>query len=295
MGTRVLLLVVTFCAVPTLVQARVRPHTDRMLRLQVQLDAAHFPAGEIDGAAGLNTRRALAALHHSTCNGTPAAPRHEERPALTTYVIREEDAAGPIAPVPDDLMEKAKLEALVYTSIVEALAERFHASPRLLRELNPRSSFAAGETIRVPNVQRETLPRAAKVVVDVSDRSVTLLDRDDCRLARYPASMGSDKDPLPVGTWKVTEKLRDPVFFYNPELFWDADPGHSTAKLPPGPNNPVGVVWIGLSKEHLGIHGTPEPSTIARTQSHGCIRLTNWDAAELAQSVSVGTPVILQE
>jgi lipoprotein-anchoring transpeptidase ErfK/SrfK len=114
-------------------------------------------------------------------------------------------------------------------------------------------------------------------------------------IAHYPATIGSERDPLPVGTWKITGVHKDPVFHYNPELFWDADPGHAKAKIAPGPNNPVGVVWIGISKEHYGLHGTPEPGKIGHTQSHGCIRLTNWDAAELAQMVAKDTPVILQE
>jgi lipoprotein-anchoring transpeptidase ErfK/SrfK len=106
--------------------------------------------------------------------------------------------------------------------------------------------------------------------------------------------MGSEHDPLPIGTWKVKGVSKDPPFFYNPDLFWDAKGDQSKAKIPPGPNNPVGVVWIDLSKEHYGIHGTPEPSKVGKTESHGCIRLTNWDADELSRMVSPGIPAILQ-
>jgi lipoprotein-anchoring transpeptidase ErfK/SrfK len=107
-----------------------------------------------------------------------------------------------------------------------------------------------------------------------------------------PVTTGSQRDPLPLGEWKVNGVQLDPPFRYNPELFWDADPSHAKATVPPGPNNPVGMVWIDLSKEHYGIHGTPEPSAIGRTESHGCVRLTNWDALRLAELVKPGTKVI---
>jgi len=109
-----------------------------------------------------------------------------------------------------------------------------------------------------------------------------------------PITVGSEKDPLPVGEWKVTGVSWNPVFNYNPDLFWDADPTHSKAKIPAGPNNPVGIVWVDINKEHFGFHGTPEPSTIGRTESHGCLRLTNWDARKLGEFVSAGTKVSIQ-
>ncbi len=138
------------------------------------------------------------------------------------------------------------------------------------------------------------MPKAETVVVDEEGLAVWTLDRDGKALARYPASLGSEHDPLPLGQFEVKGISRNPTFSYNPDLFWDADPSHAKAKLPPGPNSPVGVVWIDLSLEHHGIHGTPEPAAVGKTQSHGCIRLTNWDAAELAGLVRVGTPVELR-
>src|SRR6185436_15437420 len=114
----------------------------------------------------------------------------------------------------------------------------------------------------------------------------TLLDSSGKTFAHFPASTGSKHDPLPLGSWKIQGVARNPVFHYNPQLFWDANPKHGKAKIPPGPNNPVGVVWIDLSKPHYGIHGTPEPSKVGKTESHGCIRLTNWDVAELATAVA---------
>src|SRR5262249_22563984 len=195
---------------------------------------------------------------------------------------------------PADMMDKARLESLAYASPLEKLGEKFHASPRLLQRLNPVLRFdGEGEVVRVPNVPSSSPPKARKVVVDADQLAVIALDADNRILARYPASVGSEHDPLPNGSFEVKLVRRNPAFFYNPDLFWDADESHAKAKLPPGPNNPVGVVWIGLSLGHYGIHGTPEPSMVGKTQSHGCIRLTNWDATELAELVSVGTPVEL--
>jgi lipoprotein-anchoring transpeptidase ErfK/SrfK len=131
--------------------------------------------------------------------------------------------------------------------------------------------------------------------VDASDKTVAAFDAAGKLVAQYPATTGSEHDPLPIGTWKINGVSKNPSFHYNPDLFWDADAKDEKTTIKPGPNNPVGVVWIDLSKPHYGIHGTPEPSTIGKTQSHGCIRLTNWDAAELAQMVAPGMPAILQE
>lgn len=276
-----------------------------VLRAQVLLDRAHFSSGEIDAAYGSNLGNAIAGYQKANnleISGkidaaTWATLDVDRAPILTAYTLSEADVAGPFTPIPTDMSDKAKLPKLGYASVLEGVGEKFHASPALLKRLNPGKQLSRpGEEITVPNVlSSEKLPKAARIVIDDSDRTLSLLDASGKTIAQFPATTGSTHDPLPIGSWKVQAIARNPVFNYNPDLFWDAAPGEAKAKIPAGPNNPVGVVWIDLSKEHYGIHGTPEPATIGKSQSHGCIRLTNWDAAAVAQAVAAGVDVLMQE
>jgi lipoprotein-anchoring transpeptidase ErfK/SrfK len=318
-------------------QKRVVPSpadAQQMLSVQVALDRAGFSPGEIDGRGGPKTRLALAQFQKSASLQPTGAVNEETLAALRApaeptvdYTIAPHDVAGPfIDAMPRDMMESAKLPALAYTSPLEALAEKFHASPSLLKTLNPAAKWIAGETIKVPDVEPFELPSkaekpaatgkpaaakpvsgatstagtkpapsaAVEVVISGATKSLIVRDGGGRVLMHAPVTVGSTKDPLPIGDWKVTGVSWNPPFNYNPDLFWDADPAHAKAKIPPGPNNPVGVVWVDINKPHFGLHGTPEPSTIGRTESHGCIRLTNWDATKLARLVTVGTKVTIQ-
>ena len=277
-------------------KAPTRPAGD-MLPTQVLIDRAGFSPGEIDGRDGRNTRTAIGAFEKATRTTIGEALAAATAPATITYTITDQDAATPtVSAIPEDMMEKAKLKRLDYTSVLEMLAERYHASPMLLQRLNPSAMFAAGEEITVPNVtivpEAEGAP-VAGIVVRVSKgmSALTVTGADGKMIMHSPVTSGSQHDPLPIGSWTVTAVARNPSFNYNPDLFWDADPSHAKAKLPPGPNGPVGLVWIDINKPHYGIHGTPEPATVGHTSSHGCVRLTNWDVLRLATLVGKGTRV----
>ncbi len=298
------------------------------LHVQVMLDHLGFSPGVLDGRQGKSLVAALKGFQEQ--QGLPITgamdpttlralyPYRAWRPTQT-IALTPEMLAGPfVNPMPKNPQLQAKLPALGYRSAMEKLGEMFHTTPAVLIELNsPTTPLVPGRAVvfpnavpaslsydpKLPEAWRKTLaslninaeqPVGAKIVVDKSDEVLRVLDKDGTLVAQSMATMGSKHDPLPIGTWKILGPSYNPPFHYNPALFWDAKASAKAALLPPGPNGPVGVVWLDLSKPHYGIHGTPEPSTIGRAESHGCIRLTNWDAARLALMIKPGTPAVFQ-
>lgn len=300
-----------------------------VLHVQVILDKLGYAPGLLDGRRGQSLTGALKAFQ--TVRGL--RPTGEmDRPtlqALNRYAairptrrlrLSAESLAGPyVNPFPTRPEAQARLDRLGYRSPLEKLAEMFHTSPETLVALNSAATrLVPGAELTFPNALpgsraypadlpdtwRRTLndlnvdarqPRGTKVVVDKSDAVLRVYDAADRLVAQFPATMGSSHDPLPIGRWRILGKAYNPPFHYNPRLFWDVSDSRPAVRLPPGPNGPVGVIWIDLSKPHYGIHGTSEPQTIGRAESHGCIRLSNWDAARLSLMIEAGTPAIFQE
>ena len=270
-------------------------------RLQILLDRANVSPGVIDGLMGSNLAKAISALENM--NGLPSTgrmspdvdailARHGDRPVLTEYVVTEADAAGPFTPsIPKDYGEMAQLPALGYRGVTEMLAERFHMDEGFLKRLNPGSHFAAGETVIVADVGAPSKTKVYHLVADQNARQLLGYDQQWNLVVAYPATIGSTDMPSPTGIHAVKAIAVDPVYWYRPKVNFQQGKNDKALKLAPGPNNPVGAVWIGLDKPTYGIHGTPEPSRIDKTNSHGCLRLTNWDANELAHLVRPGVDV----
>ena len=292
---------------------------------QVLLDRAGFSPGVIDGMAGISLEAALKGFQESRGlqpsgkldQPTRAALLQDRSPSTRMLRIDESDAEGPFTPIPKEPEQQAKMERLAYRNLLEKVAEKFHTTPATIIALNdPKTPLRAGSVLRLPNVLPASRsyqgvkpevaqllsdlnvdarqPKAERVVVDKSDKLVRVYGEGERLIAQFPATLGSEKDPLPLGNWKVNTVAYNPPFKYQPQLFWDVDDSEEEQMLPPGPNGPVGIVWIDLNREHIGIHGTNSPETIKRAESHGCVRLTNWDAARLTRMIEDGMEVVFQ-
>ncbi len=358
------------------------PDTEKrpIMQAQVVLDRQGFGPGVIDGKMGLSTRHALEGFQEA--HGLKISGKLDEAtkqalaqwnniPATRVVRIPQDWAGRSYRKVPSDPAKEAQMQRLGYQSLDERLAERFHTTAAVLKQLNPdgkplgvdaadlagggiataqgnakaaeqtppkpapspaasaspsptssasppgQSLFTAGQLVRVPNIGGDRIdpnqlqdkvwqatlaslgvgtdqPHVTKVVVDKSGDWLKGYDASGQLVAEFTVTTGSTHDPLPLGHWRITGIDHNPYFSYDPKLLWDVPDSNAKQKLPPGPNGPVGVVWIALSKPHYGIHGTPDPEAIGRTQSHGCVRLTNWDAARLAQMVDTSTKVVFQ-
>ena len=271
-------------------------------KLQIFLDRAGYSPGAIDGRMGSNVRKAVEAWTRANGQGGDLYDKgHVERllaqsgEPFTTYTITAADLDRPyIATVPVDYAEKAKLQRLAYTSPIEMLAERFHTSRAYLREINPRANFyRVGTILTVPNVGQDVAGkgRVHYIVADKGRKQLRAYDRQGALVTAYPATIGSASTPSPSGTHSVERIALDPEYTYNPKINFTQGNNTEILRIPPGPNGPVGSVWIALSKKTYGIHGTPDPERIGKTNSNGCIRLTNWDAKELAGMVAKGVTV----
>jgi lipoprotein-anchoring transpeptidase ErfK/SrfK len=273
-----------------------------LIKAQILLDRAHFSPGEIDGKLGDNFKKAIKAF--SAELGIQAGGELNEEvwqklnslsdePVLKEYTVSDEDVRGPfIEKLPAKMEDMKDLPSLGYTSPREKIAERFHMGQELLAALNPGKNFDAGDRITVANVSAGELPqKATRLEVDKSLQLLKVFGRDGKLIAAYPATAGSQEKPAPEGTLKIVAVSKNPTYRYNPEYAFKGVRSQKPFTIKPGPNNPVGVAWIGLSSKGYGIHGTPDPSKVSKTESHGCIRLTNWDVLQLASAVSKGTVV----
>lgn len=279
-----------------------------VLRAQVLLDRSRYAVGAIDGRWGKNSE--IAVYWFQEENGIEPTGEIDEptfrallgrsgnEPTLISYTLTAEDVKGPFTKMPEDVYEKAKLDCLCYENLGERIAEQFHITQDLLASLNPGldlTSAQAGQNVMVTNVRKpepEDAPDdVQKIVVSVKGSYLHALDGSGRVILHAPTTLGNKYDPSPTETQKVVATAFNPQFHYQPKLFHEVLDSEPEAHLKPGPNSPVGKVWMALDKPHFGIHGTADPETIGYASSHGCVRLTNWDALNLARRVGKGVPV----
>ncbi len=278
----------------------------RMIKLQVLLDRNNASPGVIDGLFGDNVVKGVMAVEEMFGHKVDgqidaelwaALESSSAEPVLTPYTITPEDVAGPFIPtMPQDYAEQAQLAGLYYRDAAEMLAERFHMDEAFLRRINPDVTFAeAGAEIMVANPGKPLKAQVTSIIADKGRKQIRGYDATGHLVVAYPATIGSADLPSPTGIHAVKAIAINPDYWYRPKVNFVQGANTSALRLPPGPNGPVGATWVGLDKPTYGMHGTPEPSKIDKTNSHGCVRLTNWDARELAGLVKPGVPVEFRE
>lgn len=275
-----------------------------VIKVEVLLDRAHFSPGVIDGTPGENLHNALATYaqaHGLPTEGTLTAQifgaltAADKAPVTQDYTITPEDQKGPfIGIVSEDFAKLAKLKHLGYRNVEQELAQRFHMSEGLLRALNPTADLTkAGTAILVVRPGSGDLAAdIARVEVDKSANQSRVYDDAGTLVAAFPATVGSTERPAPAGHWAVKSVTFNPTYVYDPKVLTFGPKRSGKLKIAPGPNNPVGLVWIELTKPTYGVHGAPDPELVGKTASHGCVRLTNWDAVALGRAVKPGMPVM---
>ncbi|MEI7435517.1 MAG: L,D-transpeptidase [bacterium] len=288
---------------PSLPAVTPTPATQRaMAQLQVRLDRAGFTVGFIDGRRGPRSDHALAdyrkarGIRSGAVEKTLAA--EIDAPPWTVYTVTTGDLAR-VGSAPPDWQAASLISNMACTSLVEVLSETFHCSPRLLQWLNPEESAwdtaTHGHTLCVPNVMpTQPLPHAARLEIDCQSFRIRAYDSDGALVASFPVSIAADRSRVPAGALKITAFAPDPTYLFDPANFPESPRAQAIGRkliLPPGPNNPVGVFWMSLSRPGFGLHGTPHPETIGRPESHGCFRMTNWDVQRLSKIVETDTPL----
>jgi lipoprotein-anchoring transpeptidase ErfK/SrfK len=293
-------------AVPAPLTLEDRP-VENALEAQVELHRRGFSCGSIDGVAGAQTASALRAFQrHAGIRETGTvdpATREVLRltlPALTDHVISAAEL-GQLRPLPPTWLGKSGEPVLAHATALEFIGERYRASPNLLKRLNPGVDWSAvlpGTLLKVPAVDHAAIEKSAAVLnIRLAARELEAFDADGRIVAHFPVSIARNVEKRPVGELRVVVVIPNPNYTFDPEVFPEVPEAKELGRkliLPPGPNNPVGLAWIGLDRPGYGIHGTPDPEKVGRTESHGCFRLANWDALTLLGLVSVGTPVIVE-